>query len=69
MLAIRDGDFKLLLNPDNSRVELYDIPKDPTQLINIAEKHPDLVNRTLRPRPRLAHAPSPPAPPIPAPAK
>jgi arylsulfatase A-like enzyme len=45
MLAIRDGDFKLLLNPDKSRVELYDIPRDPTQLSNIAEKHPDLVAR------------------------
>ena len=45
MLAIRDGDFKLLLNPDGSRSELYDIPKDPTQLSNIAEKHPDVVAR------------------------
>ena len=45
MLAIRDGDFKLLMNPDGSRVELYDIPKDPTQLSNIAEKLPDVVNR------------------------
>jgi N-acetylgalactosamine-6-sulfatase len=45
MLAIRDGDFKLLLNPDKTRIELYDIPRDPTQLTNVAEKHPDLVNR------------------------
>ena len=45
MLAIRDGDYKLLLNPDRSRVELYDIPQDPTQLSNIAEKHPDIVAR------------------------
>jgi N-acetylgalactosamine-6-sulfatase len=44
-LAIRDGDFKLLLNPDKSRVELYDISKDPTQLANISEKHPDVVDR------------------------
>lgn len=43
MLAIRDGDFKLLLNPDKSRVELYDLTRDPTQLSNVAEKHPDLV--------------------------
>ena len=28
ILAIRDGDWKLLLNPDRSRVELYDIPTD-----------------------------------------
>lgn len=45
MLAIRDGNFKLLLNPDRSRVELYDIPQDPTQLSNIAEKHPEIVAR------------------------
>jgi N-acetylgalactosamine-6-sulfatase len=45
MLAMRDGDYKLLMNPDRSRVELYEIPKDPTQLTNVAEKHPDLVAR------------------------
>ena len=30
MLAIRQGKWKLLMNPDRSRVELYDIPSDPT---------------------------------------
>jgi hypothetical protein len=45
MLAIREGNYKLLLNPDRSRIELYDIPKDPTQLTNIAEKYPDVVDR------------------------
>ena len=45
MLAIRDGDYKLLVNPDGSRVELYDIPRDPTQLSNLAEKHPDVAQR------------------------
>jgi arylsulfatase A-like enzyme len=43
MLAIRDGDWKLLMNPDGSRVELYEIKKDPTQLNNDAEHHPDVV--------------------------
>jgi arylsulfatase A-like enzyme len=38
MLAIREGDFKLYLNPDGSRVELYDLPRDPTQLENLADK-------------------------------
>jgi N-acetylgalactosamine-6-sulfatase len=33
------------MNPDNSRVELYDIPRDPTQIANIADKHPDIVAR------------------------
>jgi N-acetylgalactosamine-6-sulfatase len=45
MLAIREGKWKLLLNPDRSRVELYDIPRDPTQLSNLAEKHPDVAAR------------------------
>lgn len=45
MLAIREGDWKLLVNPDGSRAELYDIPRDATQLANVAEKHPDVVKR------------------------
>jgi arylsulfatase A-like enzyme len=44
-LAIRDGDWKLLLNPDRSRLELYDLVRDPTQLDNVADKHPDVVAR------------------------
>jgi len=35
----------LLLNPDRSRVELYDLPNDPTQLNNVAEHHSDVVER------------------------
>jgi arylsulfatase A-like enzyme len=45
ILAIRDGQWKLLLNPDRSRVELYDIPRDPTELANQADKHPEIVER------------------------
>jgi N-acetylgalactosamine-6-sulfatase len=45
MLAIRDGDFKLLMNPDGSRKELYEIPRDPTQLDNVADKHTELAAR------------------------
>jgi N-acetylgalactosamine-6-sulfatase len=43
ILAIREGDWKLLLNPDRSRVELYDIPRDPTELNNLAKQHPNTV--------------------------
>jgi arylsulfatase A-like enzyme len=43
MLAIREGDYKLLLNPDGSRVELYDIPHDPSELQNLAAQRGDLV--------------------------
>jgi N-acetylgalactosamine-6-sulfatase len=45
MLAIRDGRWKLLMNPDRSRVELYDIPGDPTELDSVADRHPDVVER------------------------
>ncbi|MEW6305921.1 MAG: sulfatase-like hydrolase/transferase [Verrucomicrobiota bacterium] len=44
-LAIREGDWKLYLNPDRTRIELYDIPRDPMQINNAAAKHPDLVAR------------------------
>jgi N-acetylgalactosamine-6-sulfatase len=45
MLAIRDGKWKLLMNPDRSRVELYDIPGDPTELDNVAVQNADVVRR------------------------
>ncbi len=45
MLAIRDGTWKLLMNPDRSRIELYDIPKDPTELDNVAAQNADVVAR------------------------
>ena len=48
MLAIRDGNFKLLMNPDRSRIELYDIPKDPTELDNLADRYPDIVKKLSR---------------------
>lgn len=44
-MAIRRGNWKLLLNPDRSRIELYNIPEDPSELTNLAERHPDIVER------------------------
>lgn len=44
-LAIREGDWKLLLNPDRSRVELYAVRDDPTELNNLAREHPDVTER------------------------
>ncbi len=43
MLAIRDGDWKLLVNHDGSRAELYDIPHDSGEEHNVAAAHPDVV--------------------------
>jgi len=45
MLAIRDGQWKLLMNPDRSRVELYDAERDPGEALNVAAAHPDVVAR------------------------
>jgi N-acetylgalactosamine-6-sulfatase len=44
-LAIREGPWKLLMNPDRSRVELYDVKQDLVQLNNLSAKHPDVVER------------------------
>ncbi|KPK37870.1 MAG: hypothetical protein AMJ65_13640 [Phycisphaerae bacterium SG8_4] len=45
MLAVRDGKWKLLMNPDRSRVELYDIVSDPTELDNVADQNPAIVRK------------------------
>lgn len=42
-LAIREGKWKLLMNRDKSRVELYDIPSDPMQVDNQANRNPQVV--------------------------
>jgi len=48
ILAIREGDFKLLTNPDRSRIELYNIPRDPSELHNLAQDHPEIVERLAK---------------------
>ncbi|MDA2930903.1 sulfatase-like hydrolase/transferase, partial [Acidobacteria bacterium AH-259-O06] len=45
MLAIRQGNWKLLMNPDRSRLELYDIPRDASELNNQADRYPQVVKR------------------------
>ena len=48
MLAIRDGKWKLLMNPDKSRVELYNIPEQPMELHSVAYKHPRIVKKLCK---------------------
>lgn len=44
-LAIRDGDWKLLCDPDGSHPELYALNDDPEETRNLAAAHPDVVAR------------------------
>ena len=43
LLAIRQGKWKLLMNPDRSRVELYDLTKDPSEVDNVADQNGNIV--------------------------
>ena len=42
-LAIRDGEWKLLANPDGSRRELYQFPDNATEVDNRLAEHPDIA--------------------------
>ena len=42
-LAIRDGDWKLLINRDGSQPELFNILEDPREANNLAKTHPTKV--------------------------
>jgi uncharacterized sulfatase len=44
-LAIREGDWKLLVNRDQSRPELFNIIEDPSESKNLADKHADMVKQ------------------------
>lgn len=45
--AMREGDWKLLVNEDNTRVELYQLPADAAEETNVAELHPERVHELL----------------------
>ena len=42
-VAVRDGNWKLLLNPDGSRVELYDVVVDPGESLDVSGLNPEIV--------------------------
>jgi len=44
-LAVRDGHWKLLINPDGSGEELYDLEKDESEKHNVADDNPDVASR------------------------
>jgi N-acetylgalactosamine-6-sulfatase len=43
MLAVREDKWKLLANPDKSRIELYDVVADPSETDNKADGNPGIV--------------------------
>ena len=44
-VAIRDGKWKLLINPDGSRAELYDVVADELEKTDVAASQPEVVKR------------------------
>jgi len=44
-LAIRDRQWKAYVNPDGSKLELYDIVKDPAEEKNLADRTPEIASR------------------------
>lgn len=44
-IAVRENDWKLLVNANGEGLELYNLAKDPTESTNLAEKEPHIANR------------------------
>lgn len=44
-LAIRDGDWKLLMNRDGNRIELYNLSGNRMEVDNLADQEPEVVRR------------------------
>jgi N-acetylgalactosamine-6-sulfatase len=44
-LGVRDGNWKLFVDPQGRNAELYDIPADPGEHTNRAADHPEVVKR------------------------
>jgi arylsulfatase A-like enzyme len=43
--AVREGNWKLLVNADGSGAELYDLAADPKETRNVATQHPEIMER------------------------
>jgi len=44
-VAVRDGQWKLLVNADGTGAELYDLAADPKETANLATRHPEIARR------------------------
>lgn len=47
-LAMREGDWKLLMNPDGSKLQLYNLKLDPTETDSVASERPEIVAKMER---------------------
>ncbi|MFO0930787.1 MAG: hypothetical protein U0736_27775 [Gemmataceae bacterium] len=47
-VAVRDGQWKLLVNADGSGAELYDLSTDPAESKDVRADHPDVAARLTR---------------------
>jgi arylsulfatase A-like enzyme len=47
-LAVRDGKWKLLIQDDGTRPELYDLDADKYETTNLAGEQPEIANRLRR---------------------
>ena len=45
--AVRNGQWKLLLNKQREPVELYNLDEDPLELFNLIDEHPDTVTMLM----------------------
>ena len=44
-VALREGDWKFLVNADGSDAQLYNLRDDPKETVNVAAQHPDIARR------------------------
>ena len=44
-VAVRDGDWKLLVNADGTGAELFDLADDPREARDLAADRPDVAGR------------------------
>ena len=47
-LAVRDGRWKLLANPDGNEAQLYDLESDPGETNNLLQEHPRVAQQLWR---------------------
>lgn len=47
-LAIRDGNWKLLVNDDGSNVQLYNLKTDIAESVNVAKENPEITKKLSR---------------------